>query len=553
MKEKLGEVEQQFQTLFKFAPMGMALIDREGVLIQSNPTFQALLGSTEKEVQSLSFTELTYPDDQSENVRLFQEMVAGSLTHFCRENRYVRKDGGLIWGHVTVNTVCDADGVSQYAIATLHPISENEQPQLDLQDAYVQLTQQVTEQSLELVHLKTLLQQEIIERKKAQEALNVRQEFLQTLVNLYPETVFAKGSFAVVTDATTLEAMESELQQTKEQLRAVLDAVPGFVCWVNSNGQYLGVNQYMADTFNLPPDVLVGQELNCLGNSPEFAQFMTQFLVDSAQTGHREIKAQVNGLIRDYLIVAQKYHQDSLAVAVGIDITQRKQAEVQIQASLQEKEVLLQEIHHRVKNNLQVISSLLDLQSQQIEEPAMLEVFRESQNRVKSMALIHEKLYQSQNFTKINFDEYVKSLTNYLFKAYELNADNIALEVCMDEVKLNIDTAIPCGLIINELVSNALKHAFPNNRTGTVRLAMNSDSDNHFTLLIEDDGVGFPATWELKTARSLGIQIVHVLVKQIKGKIDLDRNKGSKFRVSFSEVNPYNHNPKTSESKTINC
>jgi PAS domain S-box-containing protein len=386
------------------------------------------------------------------------------------------------------------------------------------------------------VQLNTLLQQEIAERHKAQESLKVQQEFLQTLVNLYPDTVFAKGSFAVVTDATTLEAMESELQQTKEQLRAVLDAMPGFVAWVNSEGKYLGVNQYMANTFNLPPDAFIGKELSFLKNSPEFAEFMTQFLADSDQTSCREIEAQVNGSTRNYLIVAQKYGQDSLAVSVGINITERKQAEAQIQSSLREKDVLLQEIHHRVKNNLQVISSLLDLQSQQIEEQAMLEVFRESQNRVKSMALVHEKLYQSKDFARIDFAEYTKSLINYLFKAYELNADNITLEVSIDEqVTLDIDTAIPCGLIINELISNALKHAFPNNRMGIIRVSIYSENDNTFTLIIEDDGVGFPMNWDFQTAQSLGIQIVNVLVKQIKGQIELDRSKGSKFRVNFSE------------------
>jgi two-component sensor histidine kinase len=437
----------------------------------------------------------------------------------------------MVWGNISVTAVCDANGLPQYAIATIQNITDSKQAQLDLQEAHARLEKRVTEQTAELLKANALLTQETAERQKAQEALKVEQEFLDTLINLYPNTIFAKGSFAVVT-----EAMESELQQTKDQLRAVLDAMPGFVCWVSSEGQYLGVNQYMADTFNLSPDAFVSKELSFLKNSPEFAQFMAQFLADSAQTGHQVIEAKVNGATRHYLIAAQKYHQDSLAVSVGIDITQRKLAEAQIQASLREKEVLLQEIHHRVKNNLQVISSLLDLQSQQITEQGTLEVFRESQNRVKSMALVHEKLYQSKDFARINFAEYTESLTNHLFKAYDLKPGKITLELDIDEVILNIDTAIPCGLIINELVSNALKYAFPKNTSGTIRIALHSDADKKFILIVEDNGVGLPIDWDLKTAKSLGFQLVNVLTKQLKGKIEIDPSVGSKFRVIFSEV-----------------
>jgi two-component sensor histidine kinase len=311
--------------------------------------------------------------------------------------------------------------------------------------------------------------------------------------------------------------------------------MPGFVSWISSEGQYLGVNQYMADTFNLSPDAFVGKELGFLKNSSDFTKFMAQFLAGSAQTGHQVIEAQVHGSTRNYLVAAQKYHQGSRVVSIGIDITERKLAEIQIQASLREKEVLLQEIHHRVKNNLQVICSLLDLQSQQIEEPSMLEVFRESQNRVKSMALVHEKLYQSKDFARINFAEYTQSLTNYLFKAYDFNIGNINLTLEIDEITLTIDTALSCGLIINELVSNALKYAFPNNRSGEISVSLRSSLDKHFILIVKDNGVGFPPDWDLKSANSLGIELVNVLVQQLQGTIELDRSTGSKFQISFSE------------------
>ncbi|MBW4547965.1 MAG: PAS domain S-box protein [Symplocastrum torsivum CPER-KK1] len=536
MTETLWEIEQQFQTLFKFASTGIALISPLGMLSQTNQSFQELFGYTAEELKNFSFIELTYPDDRGETSKIFQEILVGNRTHCNWEKQYCRKDGRLIWANISATLVCDANDLPRYVLIMIQDTCGHKQAHSSLQDAQARLEKQVLEQTAELTQMNQLLKQEIAERQKVQESLQAQQEFLQTLFNLYPNTIFARGSFAVVTDANTLQSMESELQQAKEQLRAVLDAMPGFVAWINSEGKYLGVNQYMADAFNLSPDIFIGQELGFLKNSPNLAEFMTHFIAESIQTSNQVVEAQINGSTRNYLVAAQKYCQNSLAVIVGIDITKHKEAEAQIQASLQEKEVLLQEVHHRVKNNLQVISSLLDLQSQQIEEQATLEIFRESQNRVKSMALVHEKLYKSQDFAKINFAEYTESLTSYLFKAYQFNRDKITLELTLDEVTLNIDTAIPCGLIVNELVSNSLKHAFPNNQSGTIRISMFADETQQFNLIVEDNGVGFPPDWNLKQSQSLGIQLVHVLTKQIKGKVELNNSLGSRFCVSFPVI-----------------
>lgn len=536
MNESLWKIEEQFRSMFQFADASMILINNEGIITQGNPAFQNLFGYTEEEIRNLCFSNLLHPSCRTKNTSLFQELLAHKRNSFSDLNQFLRKNSDELWSNISINAVHDGNGLTQYALATIQPLTSSEQIQLDLQETNAQLKKQVIEQATDLMQAKTLLNQEIVKYQKLKKTLKTQKDFLQLFLNLYPNTILDQGGFAIITNANTLEAMESELQQTKEQLRAVLDAMPGFVCWVSSAGKYLGVNQYMADTFNLLPDAFVGKELSFLQNSPDFAQFMTQFLADSTATGHHVIAAQVNDSTRHYLIAAQKYHQDSLAVSVGIDITARKLAEAQIQASLREKEVLLQEIHHRVKNNLQVISSLLDLQSQQIEDSVMLEVFRESQNRVKSMALVHEKLYQSKNFAKINFPEYTESLVNYLFKAYELHSGNVILELDIDEVALNIDTAIPCGLIINELVSNALKYAFPDNRSGKVTISLHSEPYQHFTLTIKDDGVGLPMDWDFQTVRSLGLQLVKVLTKQLKGTIEITRSPGSQFRVSFAEI-----------------
>ena len=220
-----------------------------------------------------------------------------------------------------------------------------------------------------------------------------------------------------------------------------------------------------------------------------------------------------------------------------IDITEHKKAEEQIKASLKEKEVLLREIHHRVKNNLQVISSLLKLQSQHIDDKQYVEMCKESQNRVKSMALIHEMLYQSKHLSKINFKDYIRTLTNYLFRSCGACPGKIALKIDSENVYLAIDNAIPCGLIINELVSNSLKHAFPDGKEGEIKIALHSINKEDIELVVRDDGVGIPEGLDFRNTKSLGLHLVVILAEdQLHGEIKLGRNKGTEFQIKLRGV-----------------
>jgi len=216
------------------------------------------------------------------------------------------------------------------------------------------------------------------------------------------------------------------------------------------------------------------------------------------------------------------------------DITEHRRSEEQIKASLKEKEVLLKEIHHRVKNNLQVICSLLYLQSMKVGDKKALQMFSESQDRVRSMALIHEKLYQSKDMANIDFAEYVQSLTSYLFYSYGVKEGTISKKLNVDHVLLDIDKAIPCGLIINELVSNSLKYAFPNGNKGEINIQLYSDNDNHVVMNIDDNGVGLPKGLDFqKTTKTLGLQLVKLLTRQLKGSIKLNQEAGTRYEIVF--------------------
>ncbi len=218
------------------------------------------------------------------------------------------------------------------------------------------------------------------------------------------------------------------------------------------------------------------------------------------------------------------------------DIIERKRMEEQIKRSLGEKEMLLKEIHHRVKNNLQVISSLLKFQSGYVQHKEYVEMLKDSQNRIKSMALIHEQLYQSKDLANIHFHAYVKSLANSLFMSYGANIKKVALKTDISDVSLGIDTAIPCGLIINELISNSLKHAFPEDRRGQIKIVLRSGKDE-IELIVSDNGVGIPEDLDFKETESIGLKLITNLAeKQLHGIIKLNRKKGTEFQILFKKI-----------------
>jgi two-component sensor histidine kinase len=226
------------------------------------------------------------------------------------------------------------------------------------------------------------------------------------------------------------------------------------------------------------------------------------------------------------------WEDENVAVMIFRDVSDIVRAEKRLKASLKEKEVLLQEIHHRVKNNLQTIVSLLTLQSLKIEDKKALESFEESVHRIHSMALVHEKLYHSKDLSQVIFKDYVETMVKELFAVNKTNTE-VTLKLDIQNINLSIDLAIPCGLILNELVINALKHAFPGNRKGMILLSMHTIHDEKYQLVVQDNGIGLPDDVVLLSNRTLGLQLVKGLTEQLHGELKIVRENGTTFTITF--------------------
>ncbi len=217
------------------------------------------------------------------------------------------------------------------------------------------------------------------------------------------------------------------------------------------------------------------------------------------------------------------------------DITDQKHAKEQITASLREKEVLLKEIHHRVKNNLQIISSLIYLQAQRVEDLKVRQIFEDSQSRISAMALVHENLYRSQNLSRINLSEYIQTLTASLFYTYRIQPGLVQLKVNADDsILVSLDKAIPCGLVLNELMTNALKHGFSEGKTGEIVVTLEQMPSNQIHLIVENNGNQLPDAFDLKRTQSMGLRLIHELVNQLRGHFELDETDKTRFKITFS-------------------
>ena len=360
------------------------------------------------------------------------------------------------------------------------------------------------------------------------------------LKNEVGETV---GAMGVSRDITALKKAEEELRLSEERHRAIYDQAYIGIARIAKMGRFLLVNERLCSMLDYTAEELYKKTFYELGVQEEVEASLVDWdhlLSGKIKNFSREqsyVRKDGNLLSANVTVSLVRDSNDNpnYFVAVFEDITERKEYESQLEKSIKEKEVLLKEVHHRVKNNMQVISSILNLQSSYIDDETALSILRESQDRIKSMSFVHESLYQSNTLSEVNFSEYIENIARNLFHSYGRPEGGLSLDFDLEEIYLNLDTSIPCGLIINEIVSNSLKYAFEGREQGRIFIVFSRESDGRLKLIVGDDGIGLPDNFDIDTAESLGLQLVTTLITQISGELEIQVKEGTRFNILFKE------------------
>ena len=329
---------------------------------------------------------------------------------------------------------------------------------------------------------------------------------------------------------------EEQLKFTQQYNSSIINSSLDMIVASDKEGIVTEFNLAAVKAFGYRPEEIVGQTVAVLFSSEIESRSVLLEVLDAGYfLGEISCRSKNGNEFTAYLSASLLLNKEGKSIGtVGVvkDITELKEKELALKESVAQKEVLIKEVHHRVKNNLQVINSILQLQSAYIEDKKAILALQDCQSRIKSMAFIHESLYQSSDLAKVDFSEYLEALCKNLMYSYQADTRQISLSFEVQPVSLSLDTAISCGLIVNELISNTFKHAFPKKGKGSIVVELKSASKGH-QLIISDTGIGMPAGANFKRSNSLGLQLVVGLVDQIDGKITLENKGGTKFIINF--------------------
>lgn len=585
-EEALRESEEKYRTIFENVSDTIIYLNRYGTIIDANDN-EETFGRKPEDIIGKNFTKLGFfkARDIPRMVKLFKEVITGRKTVRSMEIEVKHKDGHEIPIEVSTRFVKKNGKIAGF-VAIARNITERKQAEEALrksEEKYRILAENamdgiyiISPDGFEYVNptfekICSYKEDEICSKDfnfygliypEDREFIKEREEARKKGKRLPPQYSFRiltkEGKLkyvevntvplpekkvrilGILRDITEQKLVEEELRASEEKFRSLAEQSPNMI-FINQKGRLVYANKRCEEIMGYKREEFYSPDFNFLNLiAPEYrekvkSRFRKQMNGVEVEPYEHTIVTKDNRRI-DTISNTRliDYEGDRAILGIETDITERRQVEEKIKESLREKEILLKEIHHRVKNNMQIISSLLKLQSEYIKDKKALQMFKESQDRVKSMALIHEKLYQSEDLTRIDFKDYIKDLVYKLFRSYEADPGKITLKANIKEVSLGIDVAIPCGLIINELVSNSLNHAFPQGREGKIKVALRSVNKDEIELKVSDNGVGLPEDFDFRQTKSLGLHLVTILAEdQLKGRIELNKAGGTEFKITF--------------------
>ena len=510
IEKKLLESRENYRSLQENVPVGIFRVDSEGKFISVNKYMVNMLGfDKEADLLKASFESFFFNKDERKHLlrKLRNEKV---ITDYIIKLK--KKDNSVFWASLNLKIVYDKHGKHVYHDGIISDVSQRiiSENRIKYLNASLHAIRNVDKLITRAKDKKSLI-------RKACKTLINNQAYKRAWIILFDEEgkkIKDMASAGLTKQFMELESYWKNGKQTKCVEKALNQKKPLIIPNPKKN------KECATCSFNY--------------TSNEMGIYLVSLRFGKQLYGIIGVTVPMNLIYDEENLSLFEEIAEDLAFAlhkIDLEIA-HEESQKTVMKSLNEKKILLQEIHHRVKNNLQVITSLLRLQSDYIKDPDDKKMFEESTNRVKSMALIHEKLYQSQDFEKIDFGEYVRSLTRNLILSYGVRPDKVKLQMNIDDIILNIGYAIPLGLIINELFSNSLKYAFPNDKSGKIIVNLQKENDE-FVLKVSDDGVGFPPNFDMENSNTLGMELIHTLSRQIKATMEFIGENGSTFIFRF--------------------
>lgn len=500
-EKALRESEKRFRYAIETGGFGVWKLDLNTGNLICSPQYDIIFGSP----IHLSgwtydlFLKRVVPDDRDKIEHKIKETLL-MLHDWDFECRITHSDGGIRWVWVKGTLELDDDNEPVNIFGLIQDITERKSAEEELHVLYSDLENRVKERTLMLQQSNETLEEEIVQRKKA----------------------------------------EDTNQQTLSILNATIESTADGIFVIDQSGDVSKYNHQFLSLWNIPQSLIKSRDnikifeyvLKQVKNPEMFIDKIQDVYSGSLLDAFAMIEL-LDGRIFEWYSKPKKIG-DVVAGRVWSfrDVTSRIQMENQIEKSLKEKEMLLKEIHHRVKNNMQVISSLLFMQARKAKDDQVKEILRESQNRIKSIAFVHEKIYQSKDLEQIDYNDYLRKITRHLFDSYLVDPQSVTLELGSKKIFLPIDKAVPCSLIINELISNSIKYAFPDQRKGIIRIVFDQVADSYI-LVYSDNGVGMANDIDFGHTETLGLELVRGLIRQLNGTIELDRTNGTTYTIRF--------------------